>query len=378
MMQKLLVPFLTVLIVILPDSTLANEWNQTKNDLTISLASTYLDNLYYQDSNQKTTYSSSLQIEYELLELFEGYGINLPIKLKQKNYFSEAELNHFDYTFTPSLHFFLSEQSDISFHLNSSEEQKIKGENGAEFLPEYANFVDEKQKLAAIKVGLGRAPNTQFLKIEGTIVENQQDHKKLSISETKSQSLAAQYGYKISEDSYALVDGKYKDEQRSSLGSELVEVGFGLYTRLGGTHQFNIVMGYFQRNGDTSSDGYYWLLSDKWSVSENILLSFRSEQHSEISLSQQSFTQLTTENDITLGYQLNSQHYFDLSLAIIDQQFEQADGYHKRIVSAIDWQWQLFEGFNLETSLALEKINTSDLAKQVTQKKANVELEYLW
>ena len=158
----------------------------------------------------------------------------------------------------------------------------------------------------------------------------------------------------------------------------MVELGFGLYTRLGGSHQFNIVVGYFARSGDTSSDGYYWMLSDKWRISEDVELSLLSEQHSEISLSQQSLTQLTTENDISQRYQLNSEHYLNLSLSQINQNFDQSNDYHKRLVAAFDWQWRPYEGFNMDTSLALERVDTSLLDKQVNQQSAQVALEYLW
>lgn len=365
-------------VLMMPVIVKANDWHQSKNDVAVSVATKVTDNLYYQESNPQSSFSSVLQLGYDRVALFEGFGIHIPLELTQKNYFSESSLNHFDYKFTPALNIFLSEQSDITFKANAYQVQKIKGEENAEFLPEFADYVDEQAHSAALNLGLGRAPEKQYLNIEIATKQYQQAFEDLTLSQTESKVMSARYGHKISEDSYALADGTYKDEQRDDLSSSLVELGFGLYTRLGGSHQFNIVVGYFERTGDTASDGYYWLLSDKWRLSDELELTFLSEQHSEVSLSQQSLTQLTTENDISLQYQLSNAHYIRLSLAQIDQTFDQSDGFHKRQVASFDWQWRPYEGFDVDTSLALERINTSLLDKHVTQQSAQVAMEYLW
>lgn len=378
MTQKCLFSLSLALVLIVPAKLSATQWHQSKNDLSVSLATQFSDNLYYQDSNPESSLSSALEMDYDRVALFEGFAIQVPFQLRKKTYFSESSLNHFYYKFTPALNIFLSEQSDLTFKANAQQAQKIKGEKNAEFLPEIADYVEEKDHSAALNLRLGRAPEKQYLNLEIATNHYQQEFEGLALSKTDSNIVSARYGHKISEDSYALADGTYKDEKRNDLTSSLVELGFGLYTRLGGSNQFNIVVGYFERSGDASSDGYYWMLSDKWRLSEDVELSLLSEQHSEISLSQQSLTQLTTENDISLRYQLNSEHYLNLSLSQINQNFDQSNDYHKRLVAAFDWQWRPYEGFNVDTSLALERVDTSLLDKQVNQQSAEVALEYLW
>jgi hypothetical protein len=190
--------------------------------------------------------------------------------------------------------------------------------------------------------------------------------------------LSSQYGYKVSEDSYALVDARYKQEQRNGLDFDLIELGFGVYTLLGGSHQLLFELGYFERSGDQKGDGYYWNLSDKWRLSETTLFTIRSNQQSEVSLAQDTFTQLTKNNEIILDYQLNDVHQLSVSLAQKDQQFDSTNGYYTRLTGQVTWRWNIFDGFNAGTNFAKENVESDKFIEQVSQNKVMLDLEYIW
>ena len=355
-----------------------NDWSTEKNDVSAVILSEFNDNLYFQKQNKPSVLDTKVEANYHFVGLYEGYGISLPLELSQNIVHGESQLNHLDFQFTPALNVFITESSNVTLAAKTNSIRKINGERGAEFLPSTVPFADDESRQGQVKISLGRAPNKQFVMVSGQYSKQQQQFREITVTDTESKSVSTRYGLKVSEDSYALIDGAYKDEQRSGIDSDLVEIGFGFYTRLGGTHQLNLIVGYFERDGASKSDGHYWLLSDRWALTEDVMLSIKSEQRSEISLSERSLTQLTTENQLAYGYQINTEHAIGLTLSQIDQEFEQSDGFHKRLVAEADWQWLLSEGFKMDTSLSLERIDKNDMREKITQRKANVSLEYKW
>jgi hypothetical protein len=137
-------------------------------------------------------------------------------------------------------------------------------------------------------------------------------------------------------------------------------------------------LGYFERSGDQKGDGYYWNLSDKWRLSETTLFTIRSNQQSEVSLAQDTFTQLTKNNEIILDYQINDVHQLSVSLAQKDQQFDSTNGYYTRLTGQVTWRWNIFDGFNAGANFATENVESDKFIEQVSQNKVMLDLEYIW
>ncbi len=352
-------------------------WDKEINEFKTSLSIGNNDNLYNQVEDPVSASFLDIQAHANYLKLFEGFGFSLPLSVNRKVYRNISDLSHLDFSLNPNIQFFYSDQVEFNFNLKKSHQNILTGSEGAEFTPKKYQQTKYFTDAIAFDIFLGRAPEQAFLNIDIGRINKKQKFRALTISDIKTNNLALLFGYKVSEDTYALLNSSYKEEKTLIGDSQLIEIGGGLKSAFGGSHAFEAIIGLYTRKGSASSKGHFWKLHDQWTISEQLMLDIVSNRQSVVSNVTESFSQITTNNEVSAYYKLNKQHLFNISIFSKRIELEQSDRLYKKYGTQLSWKWSLLERFQIENSAIYSTVDDSLQNHEFNALELKVLLEYL-
>jgi len=358
-------------------------WDKEINEFKTSYSIEHTNNLFNQTSNQITDSAGRLSANYKLLKLFEGFAVSLPISLSQKSYLEQSQLNAIDYSITPDIHVFISDQTSIDLILNKSKNETLSGQEGAEFVDPSHSLITLNNESAKFNLNFGRDHKSRFIDLSFGFNKSEQKSKETKLSNNDTLTVISTYGHQVNEDTYILVNAKMSQSKRANDKTDLQEFGLGFLTSLGGSHKLNVVAGMFKRKKDASSDGKFWRASDTWLISEQNEMNISTSQNSEISFANDTLTQLNTEYKVNWSHKLSKNHLLNLILQRKKQKFEQIFREYNKDLVSISWAWLMIEGLKLESDVQFHKItdsfsNLKDNDIKIDQLSVNMALEYTW
>jgi len=358
-------------------------WDKEINEFKTSYSIEHTNNLFNQTSNQITDSAGRLSANYKLLKLFEGFAVSLPISLSQKSYLEQSQLNAIDYSITPDIHVFISDQTSIDLILNKSKNETLSGQEGAEFVDPSHSLITLNNESAKFNLNFGRDHKSRFIDLSFGFNKSEQKSKETKLSNNDTLTVISTYGHQVNEDTYILVNAKMSQSKRANDKTDLQEFGLGFLTSLGGSHKLNVVAGMFKRKKDASSDGKFWRASDTWLISEQNEMNISTSQNSEISFANDTLTQLNTEYKVNWSHKLSKNHLLNLILQRKKQKFEQIFREYNKDLVSISWAWLMIEGLKFESDVQFHKItdsfsNLKDNDIKIDQLSVNMALEYTW
>jgi hypothetical protein len=358
-------------------------WDKEINEFKTSFSIEHTNNLYNQTSNQVSDSAGRLSANYKLLKLFEGFGVSLPISLSQKSYLEQSQLNAVSYSVAPNIHFFLTEQTSADLIFNKSKNETLSGQEGAEFVETTASLITLNNDLAKVDLNIGRDHKSQFLNISLSINQSEQGSNGLRLSQNETRAVSATYGHQITEDTHLLANVKLNQGKRSDKQTDLQELGAGFKTQVGGSHKLNFIAGIFKRNGDSSSEGHYWVVTDNWIISEQNQIDISTSQDSKISFANDTLTQLNTDYQLNWLHQLSKTHLLSLVLQKQKKEFEQTFREYNKDLVSLSWSWRVITGMQLKSNLQFHKITDSQVSAKnkkikIDEINLNMELAYTW
>lgn len=361
-------------------------WDKEINEFKTSFSLEQSNNLYHQASNQINDTAGHLSANYKLLKLFEGFGISFPVTLSQKSYLEQSQLNAFSYSVSPNIHFFISDKTSVDVMFNKSKSEVLPGQEGAEFVNSDTSLIVLNTDSANLNLNLGRDHNSQFLDMSISYNQNTQKVKDAQLNTHETVGLSSTYGHRISEDTYLLANAKMSQSKRSLSTTDLKELGFGFKTSIGGSHKLNLIAGLYKRKGDEQSDGHFWVASDIWHISEQNQINISTSQRSQVSLSNDTLTQLNTDYQLNWSYKLSKTHLLSLSLKKNKQKFEQTFRKYNKDLISLSWTWLFIDDMTLRSNV--QYINTTDSQttlnnsehrqSKIDEININIEVAYKW
>ncbi|AWB67022.1 hypothetical protein C2869_11485 [Saccharobesus litoralis] len=357
----------------------ADNWNKEKNELNSSLTFEHNSNLF---NSQVKTADSSLRLaaDYNLVKLFEGYGIQLPVNINRVTYQDNKQLNNTAYSVSPAARLFLSESSNLEFNVYKAETYSLPGQQANEFNQNAAIYKTDNQS-ASVGLKLGKAPQQAFLNSQLALTERSRDSiENNQAQKIRSAKLALTYGFKISEDTYFLSNLGFDDESRQQQDSQHGQLGLGFYTKAGGSHNLSFIIGKYQREQDNRQDGIYWQLQDNWQIAENIGLTLSSYQLSEVSYETNSLSQLRIQNSAGLTYIASNEHQLNIGLSHNKVELENDSQTSSQINLSLGWHWQLLDYFSVSSSIKTNqsKYDFANIDAKIDQTLASIRGHFSW
>lgn len=357
-----------------------SDWEQAKQELHTALQFVHNSNLYFQPSAEVTDQKLAVAVQYQWLELFEGYAVAVPLSISSGHYADQSGLNSTDHRLAPALKLFLSDAVDFTVQSQWQRELSRAGFGKAEFLDPALQSLTDEQKLLAFSLQLGRSPDKQQLTLSAgrdlrqqTIEQQPQSqqllaaaHRALFSAEelfTSQQGnfVSANYGHRLNENTSLLAQAEIRREQQGAVPSELYQLGAGWSTHYAGSQQFQLVAGQFRRDtAGQQSNGYYWQANNLWQISRQWQLDLVTSRNSVLSYATASVSQLETRTGVTLGYQLNDAHHIGLSSSHNKVRLDEQQLQKTRLELALCWQWQL--GSNWQQQLQLQGTRVAQAA----------------
>ncbi|PAJ76365.1 hypothetical protein CJF42_00235 [Pseudoalteromonas sp. NBT06-2] len=361
-------------------------WDKEINEFKTSYSIEHTDNLYNQTTNQITDSLGRMSANYHILKLFEGFAVSLPITLIQESYLEQSQLNSIDYSITPNIHFFISDETSVDFILKKSKNETFSGQEGAEFVEPDNSLITLNNELAQFNLNFGRDHKNRFIDLSFAFTNNSQKFKESELSKNDTLMISSTYGHRVSEDTYFLVNAKMSQGNRAGNKTDLQEFGLGFSNNLGGSHKLNVIAGIYKRKGDEISDGNFWRASDTWLISEQNQVSISTSQSSQISFANETLTQLNTEYQINWSHKLSKNQLLNLILKRKKQKFEQKFREYNKDLVSLSWTWLFIEGMKFQSDVQFQKIsnylttfsNIKDNDIKVDQLSLNMVLEYTW
>jgi len=336
----------------------ASSWDKDIIEFTTSLALDNNSNVYNRMVEPIDSSVYQLAIVSNNITLFEGYGVALPFSIKQYQYSVDENLDHTAYLLSPAMQIFWSPETTFILSSSVSKSQLFSGNIGAEFFNEQRQPLKKQNRNINASLNIGQAPQQEFLRISVSYNDNETASEILK-SRNDSKTFSAQYGYRISEDSYLQFSGNYAWQQANHRVTRLAESGLGFITGVGGTHELNVIVGAYQRV-DQQQRGVFWTISDSWQVSERTKVNISTFQRSILSNSVNDISQLTTSYRLITSYQLSESHQLSLSVNQQRSKIQTTNQANKNQGASLVWRWGVEKGFEVSTYIDYAKTTHSN------------------
>jgi len=336
----------------------ASTWDKDIIEFTTSLALDNNSNIYNRAVDPIDSSVYQLAIGSNNITLFDGYGVSLPFSINRTIYSIDDNLDNTAYLLNPAMQIFWSPETTLMLTSGVSKSQLFSGNVGAEFVNDTPQPIDKKQRHIDASINIGQAPQQEFLRVSLNYNDSEMTSKNLD-SSNDSKAINAQYGYRISEDSYLQFSGNYAWQQASHQTTRLAETGIGFITGVGGSHELNVIVGAYQRI-DQQQRGVFWTVSDRWQVSERATVNFSTSQRSILSNSTDNISQLTTTYRLTSNYQLSESHQLSLSINQQRSEIKNTNHANKNQGGSVVWRWGVKTGFELSAYADYTKTTRSN------------------
>jgi len=356
----------------------ASGWDKDISGLATSLTLEQSSNITNNTVDPVASSVHTLAIVNNSVSLFEGYGISLPFSVQHQSYSANDDFDNTAYQLNPALQVFWSQDTTLTFSSNINQTQLFSGSVGAEFVESSLEPLRQKQRQAAVSLQIGQAPNQQFFTLNAAYSDRETQQSELS-STKKSKDISANYGYRISEDSYLQFNGSYAWQLANGQTTRIAQAGLGFITGLGGSNQLNVIVGGYNRL-DQQQTGIYWTISDHWAISQQATFKFTTSQRSVLSNDFKNTSQLTTTYTADTEYQLSETHQLTLVLSQQRSKISSSGArFNKRHLS-LDWQWIVSSGITLNSFMAYANYSrfNSVFSSDSTQRKFGLNARYQW
>jgi len=361
----------------------ASAWDKDIIQFATSLTLEQNSNLYHSTAESIDSSAYALSIANDSVSLFEGYGVALPFSIERFSYLQDKNLDNTAYRIDPGLRIFWSQDTALTISTGASLKQLLSGDLGAEFFVDTEQPIASKQRYANVSLQVGQAPKQQFFILNAGYIENEADAS-AGTARKHSQQVSSQYGYRISEDSYFQVSGSYAWQQANLHSTRLAEAGLGFLTGVGGSNEFNVIIGGYKRI-DQQQTGVYWTLSNQWQASQRVAIDFSTSQRSVLNNGATNVSQLTTIYQIHSDYKLSDNHR--LSLVLRQQRSEIKANRHanRQQHASLTWQWHISTGLALNSYINVTNFrrvtvpeSTVPESSNSDQQKWGMTLGYQW
>ncbi|MBU2279730.1 MAG: hypothetical protein KKB45_13105 [Gammaproteobacteria bacterium] len=378
---------LSTLFLAVSSDLAASDWTKAKNDFQTAVGVNQTNNLYNTADTTESAQYLLLNLRYDWLSLYEGFGVYLPATITSRHYRDHSALNDQDYQFAPAVKLFLAEAADVTFESQFRRQQLIAGNGSAEFLdPAIHSNIRSEQQRFAIALQLGRQPDRQNValrlgternRLESQIVLNplQTDRE---LNQLDSKFLGLDYSHRVSENSAILLNAEIRKEQQLEVDTELQQVGGGFLQQWSGAQQLRVVAGYFQRDSrGVKSSGSFWNVDNLWQVSEAWQLILSSHRLSVLSYANNSVSQLDTLYQAQLQYALSESHRIKLLVGRRSSQLDEQLLHRKRSELTVGWDWHINQQWQSQLSLTrLQQEDSAELSR--SRHEVFWQLSWLW
>lgn len=327
-----------------PSLGVAADWEQAQNQFETFLGVQNNNNLFNTATDQFSDSAFRAGVQWDWLELFEGYGVNLPLLLQRQQYNDAKGLDASLYQLQPQIRFFLSEQTDLAVKAVLQKDQILAGDAAAEFLAVSDQALIAKQSGVETVLSFGRAPDIQNLQITvGTDRRRQQVREQL-LSRLNGDYAGVHYSHKLNESVALVAELSRRQEQQNQLETDLNQYGAGVAVQWTGQQFFRFTAGRFSRSYAgahlDSSSGTFWQLNNLWQLDSRWQLELTSGRNSVLSYAGQSISQLDTQHQASLHWQFDQSHRFSLVAGRLRSELDQSDYRRDRRSVGGRWQWQ--------------------------------------
>lgn len=369
---------LSPLLVVFSAQSLADNWEQARNEGHASVAIQSIDNLF--NSDQKTSATkASIGASYDWLGLYEGFGIHTPFSFKQHNYSGQPTLDYQQWQVEPAARLFLSSSADVTVYGSWSRDEFLAGEEQAEFFDDGQQVQWRSRKVGAT-LQLGHAPETQNLSLDIAAIRVGQWVNNLQINQHSSNKALVEYSLRFSENARALVSGEFRDEEIRTSHSKLVEVGLGVLYRWTSNQQLKFVAGASRRDIPSSDEqtGQFWQFDNQWQLSQQWAVNLGSSRHSVLAQQNQAISQLNTQHRFLLGYQPWQQHQLQFGVTHSTLELEQSQRRRQTLQWQAAWRWSITEDWSLFSQYRYRSLDQDANEQVIVQNVAALNLEWQW
>lgn len=331
------------LSLLLPLAVSAADWEQSQNQLVLATDLHSNSNVFNTATGQTAARSAELGLQWDWLQLYEGYGVALPLSVKRRSYQTQQIEDVTLYEAAPELRFFLSEMTDVSVSALSSRQQFVRGDEDAEFLANDEPSLQVDSRRAQLALQIGRAPDTQNLRVNLSRSAQDQQSYRRDLQALDSDAAELRYSHKLNENVAVVLDYALRQEEQNNRATDLNQLGAGLALAWTGNQQLQLIAGRFSRKFAGESEratGNYWQLQNNWQLNQQWLLQVSSGRQSVLSIAQDSVSQLDTRHQLQLLWQPLQQHQLNFGLKRLRSVLDQRDYQRTRSSVLVGWLWQ--------------------------------------
>ena len=356
----------------------ASTWDKEITQFATSLTLDHHSNIYNREKEEVDSSVSQISVIYHNISLFEGYGLSMPFSVHHYKYSADSKLNNTAYSVSPAVQFFLSPDMTFTLTSNLSKSQLFSGDVGAEFTNASMLPLNKESQRVTARLQIGKAVQDEFFSLNINAIDDELSQS-INVDKNDSKSLSSIYGYRISEDSYIQFSGSYARQHSRELATQLAEAGVGFITGVGGSHVMNVIVGGFKRIEEAET-GIFWIVSDRWQVSEQLTLKFETTQRSTITHRINQKSQLTTSYQLTGLAKLNEFHELSLSLNQQRSAIKEIDDKANNKGAVLTWLWKISSGFELSTTVSSVENSRSHLlhSRDISQHNIGINVGYQW
>lgn len=356
----------------------AANWEQSQNQLVLATHLHSNSNIFNTAQGQTSARAAELAIQWDWLQLYEGYGVALPLNVSRRNYQTPVADDITLYDAAPELRFFLSEMTDLSLSAQASRKQFLRGDEDAEFLDndEPTLQVDSQRLEAGIQIG--RAPDVQNLLLNLSRSSKEQQSYRRDLQAFDSDAAELRYSHKLNENVAVVLDYALRQEEQNHQATDLSQLGAGLALAWTGNQQLQLVAGRFNRKFADQFEratGNYWQLLNNWQLNQQWQLEISSGRQSVLSAALNSVSQLDTRHQVQLQWKPLQQHQFSIGLQRLRSVLDQGDYQRTRSLIALGWLWQPAQQWQL--TLNAERVVQSR-ARQLDRNRHELDLGVRW
>lgn len=327
-----------------PSLGIAADWEQAQNQGATFLAVQHNNNLFNTATDQISDQAVRAGIQWDWLELFEGFGVHLPIVLQRQQYNDAEGLDISLYQLQPQVRFFLSEQTDLAVKAVLQKDQILAGDAAAEFIAVSDQALVAKQSGVETVLSFGRAPDIQNLQLTLGTDRRQQQIQEQLFSRLDGDYAGAHYSHKLNESVALVAQLSRRQEQQNQLETDLNQYGAGVAVQWTGQQFFHFTAGRFSRSyADTNlndTKGTFWQLNNLWQLDSRWQLELSSGRSSVLSYADQSVSQLDTQHQASLHWQYDQSHRLSLVAGRLTSALDQSDYRRDRRSFGGRWHWQ--------------------------------------
>jgi opacity protein-like surface antigen len=369
---------LSPLLVVFSTQSLADNWEQARNEGRASVALQSVDNLFNSEQEISAT-KGSLGASYDWLGLYEGFGVHTPIAFSQHRYMGQGDLDYQQWQIEPAARLFLSSFADFTLYSHWSADSFLAGEEQAEFI-EDGQQVQWRERRVGGTLQFGHAPDTQNLSLDFSASKDNQYLNEQRINEHSSDKVSLEYSVRFSENARALLSAELRHEEIRTIASKLVEVGAGVLYRWTSNQQLKLVAGAFRRDTPAAEDqtGQFWQFNNDWQLTQQWMLSIGTSRHSVLAQQSQAISQLQTQHQLVLNYQPWQQHHLQFGISQKTLELDQLQRRRQSLQWQAGWRWDLTDDWSLATQYRYRSLELDSVADSVVQSVAGFTLEWQW